>query len=170
MRKKTLTTLALSAVMALCVGVGIETAQDNTQDGTITASAALAHFEVDSVEIHPHSNTNTMMYMMMSTMDGQMALTGYESWLAPDDATNALKAQMTINGKSLAEVEGAFVQYMDIANAFCVGGYYIPDGGSLVIPEGATLITVCTRWNLCVPLRLRGARKRPLILLADRKE
>ena len=138
MRKKTLTTLALSAVMTLCIGVGIETAQDNTQDGTITASAALAHFEVDSVEIHPHSNTNTMMYMMMSTMDGQMALTGYESWSAPDDATNALKAQMTINGKSLAEVEGAFVQYMDIANAFCVGGYYIPDGGSLVIPEGAT--------------------------------
>lgn len=138
MKKKTLATIALSAVMAIFAGVGVSMATYNVGEDVVTASAEIPHFEVDSIQIHAHSNTNTGLYMMMSTMDGQMALTGYNQWAAADNATNALKEQILISGKSLANVEGSVVQYMDIANAFYIGGYYLPDGGSLVIPEGAT--------------------------------
>ena len=137
MKKRTLATIALSATMALFAGAGVSLATYNVDD-VVKVSAEIPHYEVDSIEIHAHSNTNTAMYMMMSTMDGQLALTGYNQWAAADSATNLLKEQMTINGKSLANVEGSVVQYMDIANGLYVGGYYLPDGGSIVIPEGAT--------------------------------
>ena len=138
MKKKTLATIALSAVMSLFAGVGFAMANYSAEDVAVTASAETPYFEVDSVQIHAHSTTNTAIYMQMSTMDGQMALTGYNQWAAADNATNALKAQIQINGTSLADVDGSVLQYMDIANAFYIGGYYLPDGGSLVIPEGAT--------------------------------
>ena len=138
MKKKTWATIALSAVVALFVGAGVSTVSYPAEEDVVTAAAETPYYEVDSVEIHPHSNTNTMLYMQMSTMDGQMALTGYNEWRAADDATNALKAQMQINGQSLADVEGAVLMYMDIANAFYIGSYYLADGGSIVIPEGAT--------------------------------
>lgn len=138
MKTRTLATIALSVMMTLFAGVGISMATDKAADLTAAAETTIPHYEVDSIEIHAHSNTNTTLYMQMSTMDGQMALTGFDRWAAADSATNALKEQITISGKPLSNVEGAVVQYMDIANAFCISGYYLPDGGSLVIPEGAT--------------------------------
>lgn len=139
MKKKTLATIILSALMTIFAGFGVSTAAFNGDKDVLTASAAtIPHYEVDSIEIHPHSTTNTLMYMQMSTLDGQMALTGFDYWAAADSATNALKEQIMISGKPLSNVEGAVVQYMDIVNAFCISGYYLPDGGSLVIPEGTT--------------------------------
>ncbi len=140
MKKKTLAAIALSVMMTVFAGVGVSMATYNVDKSAVTASAetTIPHYEVDSIEIHAHSNTNTCLYMLMSTLDGQMALTGYNQWTAADSATNALKDQILVSGKSLSNVEGSVVQYMDIANAFYIGGYYLPDGGSLVIPEGAT--------------------------------
>lgn len=139
MKKKTWVTVALSAMMALFVGVGFSLVNYTAEEGgVVMAAAETPYYEVDSISIHAHSTTNTAMYMQMSTADGQMALTGYNEWRAADDATNALKAQMQINGQSLADVEGAVLMYMDIANAFYIGSYYLADGGSIVIPEGAT--------------------------------
>lgn len=138
MKKRTLATIALSAMMALFAGVGVSMATYNVDEGVVTATAETPHYEVDSIEIHSHSMTNTVLYMLMSTMDGQMALTGYNQWRAGDSATNALEEQITINGKPLSDMDGVVLQYMDIANAFCISGYYLPDGGSLVIPEGTT--------------------------------
>ena len=71
----------------------------------------------------------------MSTEDGKPALTGYNVWANPDDATNALKAQMKIGDKTLADFSDCIVQYMDIVNAFCVTGFKpLQAGESVVIP------------------------------------
>ena len=118
MKKKTLATIALSAVMALFVGVGISMTSYTADDKIVTASAEIPYYEVDSIEIHPHSNTNTLLYMQMSTMDGQMALTGFDRWAAADAATNALKSQIQIGGGSLADVEGSVVQYVSAVTTF----------------------------------------------------
>ena len=49
MKKKTLATIALSATMALFVGVGVSMATYNVDD-VVTVSAETPHYEVDSIE------------------------------------------------------------------------------------------------------------------------
>ena len=133
MIKKTFS-LILAVVAAVCLGASC------LGFGSVKASAEeKPYFEVDSVEIHHLGQSNNQFYMLMSTEDGKPALTGYNVWANPDDATNALKSQMKIGDKTLADFSGCVVQYMDIANAFCVMGFKpLQAGESVVIPEGTT--------------------------------
>lgn len=133
MIKKTLS-LILAVVAAVCLGASC------LGFGSVKANAEeKPYFEVDSVEIHHLGQGNNKFYMLMSTEDGKSALTGYNEWANPDDATNALKAQMKIGDKTLADFPDCIVQYMDIVNAFCVMGFKpLQAGESVVIPEGAT--------------------------------
>lgn len=97
-----------------------------------------AYYEVDSVTLHANSTVSGM-YIMFETIDGAAADTGYTNWTPADDATKALQVKMTLNGKSLAEVEGAVLQGMDIANALSLSGFTLAAGDEIVIPEGAKL-------------------------------
>ena len=99
-------------------------------------SENVAYYEVDSVMIHPHSTTNTQLFMLMSTIEGNDCPTGYTNWTSPDGATKKLAEQVTINGEQMSSVNGAVIQGMDIKNAFCFTGYYLIEGSSIVIPEG----------------------------------
>lgn len=123
----------LAVVSAVCLGFAC------VCFGSVKANAEeKPYFEVDSVEIHHVGYNNTAFIMRMSTKDGKSALTGYDKWASPDEATNALKAQMKIGDKSLADIEGTVVQYVDIENALYVSGFALQAGESVVIPENAT--------------------------------
>lgn len=135
--KKIFVTLALILSMTLCTGIGFITMFDSGfENSTAVYASADAYYEVDSVEIHPHSFTNSKLYMLLSMSDGAPALTGYAEWRASDPATAALKDQLLINGKKPGDE--VVLQYMDIENAFCLSGYYLTDGSTIVIPSGAT--------------------------------
>ncbi len=135
MIKKTFS-LLLAVVAAVCLGVsclGFRAVKANADEKP--------YFEVDSVQIHHVDQSDKKFYMLMSTEDGTPALTGYgadKKWADPDDATNALKAQMKIGDKTLADFPEAVIQYMDIVNAFCVRDFKLNAGESVVIPEGTT--------------------------------
>ena len=124
----------LAVVSAVCLGIacaGLRSVKANADEKP--------YFEVDSVQIHHTGQSDKNFYMLMSTEDGTSALTGYDKWANPDDATNALKAQMKIGDKTLADIDGAVIQYMDIVNAFCVRDFTpLQAGESIVIPEGTT--------------------------------
>ncbi|MBO6263976.1 MAG: hypothetical protein J6N93_06905 [Clostridia bacterium] len=111
-----------------------------TWNGSAYSVAATAEnvdkYEVDSIIIHPHSTSNSQLYMLMTTVEGNDCITGYNSWVNPDAATEKLKEQIIFNGKKMSEVKGAAIQGMDIANALCMTGYYLPEDGTIVIPEG----------------------------------
>ena len=54
MKKRTLATIALSAMMALFAGVGVSMATYNVDEGVVTATAETPHYEVDSIEIRDY--------------------------------------------------------------------------------------------------------------------
>lgn len=140
MKKKALAVVALSAVMAFSIGAGV-VAQKYSESYVVKAGAEEqtdSSYEVDSIVIHPNSTDNTKLYMMLSTNEGEAVPTGYKGWVAADAATIALEAQILLNGEKMSEKDGVVLQGMDIVNGFCISGYYLPEGGTIVIPEGAT--------------------------------
>jgi len=135
MKKKTLATILLSAIMAICFGFGVFTVATGE---VINAKADVTRYEINEVAMHAQSKVDRerALYIQFFTEVGVPADTGYNAWVAPDEYTSAFRAQLLVNGEPATE--SILLQGMDTTNALCMTGHTYGEGFSIVIPKGAT--------------------------------
>lgn len=140
---KKLKTLFLCLLCVVCASfcfaavatANVETA--NAEGATDAATNSVKEYTVGSVSVHHTCKTNGQVFVMFHDGEGNECDLGYTAWVVPDTYTTKFEEYLTINGKKMSEVDGVTIQGMDIKNALCINGFYLSEGGTIVIPKGA---------------------------------
>lgn len=100
---------------------------------------AVREYTVGSVSVHHTCKTNNQVFVLFYDGEGNGCDMGYTSWVVPDAYTEKFEEYLTVNGEKMSDIDGVTIQGMDIPNALCIAGsgFYLPDGGKVVIPKGA---------------------------------
>lgn len=121
---------------SFCVAAVAAVNVENARAEGAATTENIKEYTVGAVSVH-HLSTNGKVYAMFVDEEGNDCDLGYNSWVPVDEYTEKFEEYLTINGKKMSEIGDAFIQGMDISNALFFGGFYLPDGGSIVIPKGA---------------------------------
>ncbi len=121
---------------SFCVAAVAAVNVENARAEGAATTENIKEYTVGAVSVH-HLSTNGKVYAMFVDEEGTDCDLGYNSWVPVDEYTEKFEEYLTINGKKMSEIGDAFIQGMDISNALFIGGFYLPDGGSIVIPKGA---------------------------------
>lgn len=121
---------------SFCVAAVAAVNVENAKAEGAATTENIKEYTVGAVSVH-HLSTNGKVYAMFVDEEGNDCDLGYNNWVPVDEYTEKFEEYLTINGKKMSEIGDAFIQGMDISNALFFGGFYLPDGGSIVIPNGA---------------------------------
>lgn len=121
---------------SFCVAAVAAVNVENARAEGAATTENIKEYTVGAVSVH-HLSTNGKVYAMFVDEEGNDCDLGYNRWVPVDEYTEKFEEYLTINGKKMSEIGDAFIQGMDLSNALFFGGFYLPDGGSIVIPKGA---------------------------------